>query len=346
MLSSAFSAMADVNSNPDFIIITGDFAAHSQPSFEESATAIRNVTQTLQSYFPSTIVIPAIGNNDVYPDYNMSVCNSEQVAELGQIWGKWIPNDQIGDFQYAGTYIYPLPHLNLDVIVLNTVFWSVKDKYDNITNPDPCGQFQWLENSLHKSCHGNNNVWVIGHMAPVTDNWRSDYITTFLNIISNYSTCISAMLFGHTHQDQFMIFDYNQTSHTTKSKVSQSPPISGLLAPSITIDFNNPSFRSVSYNVVNMGIVDYQTFYLDINKANKAGKAVWELEYSFRNAYGVPDLSPASLETVLVNLFANTTMYDEYNMRQTAQYDNARWTLLCTTMASSTQEYWTCRSQY
>jgi hypothetical protein len=72
-----------------------------------------------------------------------------------------------------------------------------------------------------------------------------------------------------------------------------SDPRYFLSSPSVApIDGNNPGFRV--YQLGPNGIQNYQQYYTDI-LGNPASELTWKLEYDFKIAYGVSDLSPAAL---------------------------------------------------
>lgn len=73
-------------------------------------------------------------------------------------------------------------------------------------------------------------------------------------------------------------------------------------APSVTpIRFgpsHNPAIRLVKYDRATKKHLDFAQYFIDLANANKLKRAVWKLEYNFASAYGVSDLSAASLKSV------------------------------------------------
>lgn len=60
-------------------------------------------------------------------------------------------------------------------------------------------------------------------------------------------------------------------------------------------------------------VIDQVTYNTDIVEANKNNKIEWKLEYDFRNAYGVSDMSPAKLDDwTKYKLAGSTTVANEY----------------------------------
>ena len=329
--------MKNVDSNPDFILVTGDWASHSQPTFNTTLQSITNATQTLLQFFPKTLVIPALGNNDVWPDYNASQCNDLQLSQIAKLWSQvgWLTSAQTTHFLDNGAFVVH-HHQNLHVIVMNTVYYACKDKYYNHTEADPCGQFAWLSSQLQSQCSQGpqHRVWITGHIAPGGVQWKTMYFNTFLSIVSNYVPCIAGMFFGHTHLDQF--FHYN------------SPKIAGLLAPSITTLQNNPAFRYVNYDPNSKVAMDYVQYYLPLLQANINSNTPWSVEYSFQDQYGPypQGITHSTLRNLSERLFNNDTLYDTWHRNEFIQYEDSRWQELCLTKATNPQDYWVCRSVY
>ena len=56
----------------------------------------------------------------------------------------------------------------------------------------------------------------------------------------------------------------------------------------------NPGFRSYTFDKSSLDILDYNQYYLDLDKANAAREMKWELEYSAKEYLNLEDLSPTS----------------------------------------------------
>lgn len=65
---------------------------------------------------------------------------------------------------------------------------------------------------------------------------------------------------------------------------------------------HNPGVRLIKYNRKTGLHIEIIQYYLDIETANIADTASWELEYSTSGAYDLWDLSPGSLYTLINKL--------------------------------------------
>lgn len=76
-----------------------------------------------------------------------------------------------------------------------------------------------------------------------------------------------------------------------------SPPSGVLLpGPSLTEGWpaTNPALRLLEFDRDTFELLDVQTYTADLHAANKAGSLDWGLEYSFKDKFSMPDMSPAS----------------------------------------------------
>ena len=58
--------------------------------------------------------------------------------------------------------------------------------------------------------------------------------------------------------------------------------------------------------------LDIQTYYMDLDKANKEKNPTWELMHTFTEDYQIPDLSPASLLTLAEKIRDSEDVAAEY----------------------------------
>jgi hypothetical protein len=142
--------------------------AHNRNTSEQQFETIQRVTEVIQDYFPTVTVYPALGNNDVYPDYHYAInTSSEWMDNLTSLWSVWLNEDQQDTFRQYGYYsVDPLWNGGPKMLVLNSLIyssWLIDSNDPNVTTPtppndlpdDPNGQFEWIINELESAKSAN-----------------------------------------------------------------------------------------------------------------------------------------------------------------------------------------------
>jgi hypothetical protein len=110
----------------------------------------------------------------------------------------------------------------------------------------------------------------------------------------------------------------------------------------------NPSFRVVQYKEDSGSILDYDTYYLDLDSE----EPTWSQSRSFRESFQVPDMSSSSLETILQNLMSNpnnSSLWDVFLSRKNAHItipetcdEECRQEWICTLQSITKKDYNEC----
>ncbi len=357
---SALKAMQKQNPSPDMIIITGDFLCHEfGTKFSSSAamypgTKEAFITKTInymalkfKQYFPNTVILPVLGNNDSYcGDYKISPTG----GFLSMFAKAWVPlqhnNNAAADaafirmFSTGGYYTFPLRDGSGGMaILLNTVLFVPGYQDCNVPTQKPAlAELAWLKGVLTQASTNKTKLWIVDHVppgininptvnpsnpaTPCTQNtqlmWTSSFNDTFIQHLTNiqhltkYSNLIKANFSGHTHMDEFRVL-YNATKPV--SYVHVTPAISPLF-------YNNPGFETVTYNKTSLELIDYQTYFLNL----KTNATQWAREYDFGKTYGVSAINPASLAKVSKKILDSAAYRNKYilyyNMSYPVTQDN------------------------
>lgn len=141
---------------------------------------------------------------------------------------------------------------------------------------------------LQKAEDANERVWVIGHVLSGWDgtNPIPNPTNLFYQIVERYSPHVIAnIFFGHTHEDQFMVYYAN--NGTVQN--AQTALATGWIMPSVTPITNlNSGFRLYEVDTGDFNIYNAYTFYSDVAEfpaLNETGPT-YQFEYSTRDAYG------------------------------------------------------------
>jgi sphingomyelin phosphodiesterase len=215
-----------------FAIFTGDIVSHDNDNqisrayveYEEKIAF-----QTFKAQMNGKPVYATLGNHDSLPQglaTQNSIDNSSKgrpnefswnydlIAEMWQSDG-WISKTAAQQARtHYGAYATVTPH-GLKIISINPNFWYTSIYADNLfnywnmTNPDQSGMLAFLAGELQASDDIDQRVWIIGHVPSGYDGVSAlpNPTSLFYSIVARFSpSTIAAIFFGHTHDDQMLIY--------------------------------------------------------------------------------------------------------------------------------------------
>ncbi len=319
LVRSALDAMRATLPDPAFLVLPGDFLAHSfRQKFDATAPDRSDaayssfVTKTfafladeLRRRFPGATIFPALGNND-------SVCGDYRLRPDGAFLAATLPivhalthtgpsADFDADWSRLGQYDLPVPGIaHQRMIFVNTVYFSTEYK-DACAPPgaaDPApAVLHWLAAHLARARAAGDHVWLLMHIPPGIDvyatlhgdtapkietMWREDDAAGFASLARQYAATITMSFAGHTHMDEFRLID-------GAGSVLVTPAISPIFG-------QNPGFETWHYGPDGT-ILDRATSVLDSLQAGG-----WRQEYDFDATWGTQRLDADSLRALAEQL--------------------------------------------
>ncbi|KAF2722077.1 hypothetical protein K431DRAFT_284283 [Polychaeton citri CBS 116435] len=294
-------------------VYTGDLVSHDEQNQLSRAYveyAEYSVFDMMKKYITGP-VFATLGNHDSNPEAinapnsmpdglgGQMSWNYDHVARLWKHEG-WIDEEtaQEARLHYGGYSVKN--HFGLRMLTFNSDFWYKSNylNYINTSDPDVSGQFKWLIKELQDAEDQGERVWLFGHVLSGWDgsNPLPNPTNLFYQIIDRYSPHVIAnVFFGHTHEDQLMIYYANNA--TVQSRDTALTP--GWIGPSVTPLTNlNSGFRMYEVDTGNFDIYEAHTFYSDVQAYSSLSSTgpTFEFEYSTREAYasaiGWPEDAP------------------------------------------------------
>lgn len=287
-------------------IYTGDLVSHeSQNQLSRAYVEYTeySVYEMFREYIGSPI-FPVLGNHNTNPDAinaphsepdglgHQFSWNFDHVAGLWQHNG-WIDSETAQEARlHYGAYSVKNQY-GLRIITLNTDFWYRNNflNFYNMSNPDVSGMQAFLIQELQAAEDVGERVWIIGHVLTGWDgsNPLPNPTDLFYQIVDRYSPHVIAnIFFGHTHEDQFMIYYANNGSDTSSANALTT----GWIGPSVTPLTNlNSGFRMYEVDTGSFDVYEAYTWYSDVSSypdlnTSSTGPA-FQLEYSTREAYAI-----------------------------------------------------------
>ena len=321
---------------PDFILWTGDNARHNNDPLlyrteQELWSEVSTVSTLMAKNFPKISIVPAIGNNDIFPHDTLGPkepkYQSWVLGNLTNFWKGFLSPDEISTFSTGGYYVRSF-NSQLDIVSLNTIYWTKNDingtSNCSVTSSVGLLQLQWLEKVLISAQSQGKGVLISGHIPPDPSFYFGDCYEQYVTISGTYKAVIVAHIYAHTHADQFMIL---------RSISDPLQPAAGVVhvAPSVVPTFN-PSIRWYQYTTPSSSplslaaktspsgaysksskhghstnevpsLLNYSQLYQNIDTANKNGALQLKQEYT----------APSDL-TKLVPQFQNLSLSSHQNL--------------------------------
>lgn len=297
---------------------------------------VQYIVSSIEKTFPGVPIFPTLGNNDSFcGDYEIQTPGSF-LTRTAPIFEKSLNNlvnssDFNASYKKGGYFVAKSPvNPKHKIISLNTVMLSTK----YMENQNFCGQtpdsvknrasaeaqFTWLENELKMAQSNGDKVWLMYHIPPGFNGYSSasnadtsncmafepapyyhlDYNQQYLSIVNKYQSVIAAQLGGHTHMDNFIVINGDQTPN---SFVHISPAIS-------PVYYNNPGFLEYTFLDDGSILKDYEVY--GFNNVETATSPNWKPEYKFSTAYNKNELTPQSLKAVYKSFETDTIAAERY----------------------------------
>ncbi|KAI5461391.1 Metallo-dependent phosphatase-like protein [Mariannaea sp. PMI_226] len=341
---SMYDAIQKIVPDAAFTIFTGDIVDHAVWNTSQSY----NTQQITNAYGLMSdslgTVYGTAGNHEASPANAFqpnSVGSSSQWVYnlLSGIWTQWIGAEGKADSQALGSYSVKHPGGNLRIISLSTNMYYRQNYwlYRKTMVQDPNNQIAWLVKELDAAEKANERVFIIGHM-PFGDSDSFHSQSNYLDqVVNRYSATISAMFFGHTHDDQFQI-SYSDWSNRKFSNAL----VASYIGPSLTPTAGMPAFRVYDVDPVTFAVLDSTTYIADMtSSAFQTTGPEWKKYYSAKEAYGSllsPPVTDSSSELTgafwhnVTALFeSNDTAYQAYRSRKSRGWKSDSCTGTCKT---------------
>jgi predicted phosphodiesterase len=119
LLESALAEMRKIDAAPDHIIIPGDFTGHFVLDLLPDAT-FGAIISAIRDYFPTTQLIPSLGNNDHQDDYGVS--DKSDLEQLRPIFTA--ANVDLPESFYSGGYYETKSRDGRRYLVINSTPFS------------------------------------------------------------------------------------------------------------------------------------------------------------------------------------------------------------------------------
>eukprot|EP01105_Mastigella_eilhardi_P019550 TRINITY_DN4607_c0_g1_i2.p1 TRINITY_DN4607_c0_g1~~TRINITY_DN4607_c0_g1_i2.p1 ORF type:complete len:276 (-),score=55.53 TRINITY_DN4607_c0_g1_i2:42-869(-) len=236
------------------------------------------------------------------------------------MWAHWLPSSVADTVLAAGYYTAEVVP-GLRVISLNTDFCDTANIFAVLNQTDHGSQWAWLNETLATAQARGEKVIVIAHIPPglidlvPVPNWVNFCVETYNTLMDEYAGVIAIQLFGHLHYDTFRVIRDAagrpvSTAHVVPALTPRAASSTGLAPPT---PGKNPAVRLYHYDTDTFQILDYDQYWADLVAGNEQGELKWELLYSAKDYYGLPDLAPSTFATLAERLRADAETWAAFS---------------------------------
>jgi len=276
----------------DFVLWTGDnpsadYWLYNRETHLQNSQAL---TDLFLQYFPGVPVYPIMGNHACYPQDQFHLGNEQWLTGgLADMWSVWLNPESQATFADNAYFSQKDNRTGLRILGINTQMCDNLNLWLILNDTDPGNHLEWLRQELYEAEASGELVLIIGHI-PMGDHFcSSTWSTIYRAVVNRFRNIIRGQFFGHTHLDMFQVV----------SSLTPNDPPAGVLyiVPSFTTHTaHQPSFRVFEMDADTLQIVDYANYRLNLPLANQnpSQQPVWDLAYTAKAEYSLPDLSPAS----------------------------------------------------
>ncbi|XP_022899980.2 sphingomyelin phosphodiesterase-like [Onthophagus taurus] len=314
VIQSAFESMKE-RGNYDAIYFTGDIISHRMfdTTPERVKEEVHTIHNELRKVFPGTPIFSTYGNHDSHPVncYAPPSVTDETVSsqwlydDTAELWGQDLTEEAKETVRRGGFYsVLVRPGFRVISINGNTGYlfnWWI------LFETDPLGQLQWLSDELYKAEQNGEMVHLLSHNPSSDGSQFTIWSREYRRIIARFSHIIKATFNGHTHQDEITL--YHSIENPTE-------PISvAWNGGSVTTISNlNNNYKVFSVDPTNFELLDYEVWSMNVTEANLTPELnpVWFKLYSFKEEYGVEDLSPASIRDLAIRMTEDHSIAQKY----------------------------------
>jgi hypothetical protein len=322
------------------VLLSGDFTRHGSGDYSNPAKLVLDAFQNISTWMRDAgfnVVVSTWGNNDFRQNYYFDVqkrCSEQSLlAATSKSVASNLPNVDASNhlsptsMECFGYYAYEIDQGGIKILSLNTILYSVKHQPKDLTNLDPGGQFQWMEDQLtacvqDASCGA---VWILGHVPPGREwcngdpSWENVYVQKYVNLLNFFSShgIIKGQLFGHEHINSIRLIDADNLD---------IPPI--IIAAAVSPVYSNrPSFRVIEYDRDRGGrsygsIVNFRVHGLkNDNFQQQQEHQIWEERFTADTEFGFKNVSGRSVLAWFNSFSLNPEMNPPFQKFVTRSWD-------------------------
>jgi sphingomyelin phosphodiesterase len=306
--------------NISHVYFTGDIVDHGiwETTFEGNVKSLNKGYLQIYKTFENISLYPILGNHEPHPVNQFApktITNNEistqwlyrMTADLWIDFG-WLPESTRSTILQGGYYTVS-PKKGFRIIALNNNVCYCYNWWIWYKPQDPDGQLQWLADVLSQAEKNGEYVHILAHIPPSHEHCQTTWKREYIKIVNRYAHIIKAQFNGHTHNDELQLFYHNDDNG--KQSVNNVAWNGG---SATTYQNLNSNYKLYIVDSKNYAVKDFENWIYNLTLANTNAdhQPSWYKSYSFKNEYGISDLSYDSLHAWLCKLASDESLLNHY----------------------------------
>ncbi|EPB80531.1 Ser/Thr phosphatase family protein [Ancylostoma ceylanicum] len=289
----------------DYVMVSGDLTSHADWDYsrESHVAMVKNISDTIRSYFPNIPTYFAVGNHEGVPIDNFAPHFTPKKFHMDWLydamadaWTGWVPQDQIKTVKY---FLY-------------------------VNQTDPDGTLTWLIKQLKDAEAAGDLVHILAHIPGGDSEALEGWALNYYKVVNRFQNTIAGQFFGHTHSEEFYVtYEDPESASTRPTSVVYS-------APSLTTYSEYfPAYRVYkldgAYSGSSYQVIDFEEWYFNITEANANSKnPQWKQLYaSVNQEYGLKSQAPSEWSNMIERMRTDDVLFEKYreNYYRRSKYD-------------------------
>ncbi|VDM74401.1 unnamed protein product [Strongylus vulgaris] len=316
----------------DYVMVSGDLTSHADWDYtrDSHVAMVKNISDTIRSYFPNIPTYFAVGNHEGVPIDNFAPHFTPKQFHMDWLydamadaWTGWIPQDQVKTVN-MGCYMKKIyPGLRL-ISINNALGGDSINFFLYVNQTDPDGTLTWLIQQLLAAESAGDFVQIVAHIPGGGSEALEGWALNYYKVINRFQNTIVGQFFGHTHSEEFYVtYEDPESASTRPTSVVYSAPSLTTYSeyfPAYRIYKIDGAYKGSSYQVI-----DFEEWYFNITEANADPQSPqWKQLYaSVNQEYGLNSQAPSEWSNMIERMRTNDALFEKYreNYYRRSKYD-------------------------
>ncbi|XP_011690160.1 PREDICTED: sphingomyelin phosphodiesterase-like [Wasmannia auropunctata] len=307
----------DQHQNISYVYFTGDIVDHGvwETSIEGNKQSLSKSYLQIRETFENVKVYPILGNHEPHPlnQFAPKTITNDEISTqwlykmMSDLWINygWLPESTRSTILQGGFYTVS-PKKGFRIIALNNNVCYNYNWWLWYHSQDPDGQLQWLADTLLQAEKDGEYVHILAHIPPDHDDCNTAWKREYIKIVNRFAHIIRAQFNGHTHNDEVQLI-YSSDDDKINSVAWNG-------GSATTFQNLNSNYKVYTVDSQNYAVEDFENWIYNLTLANATPdqRPTWYKSYSFKEEYGLSDLTYNSLHIWLSKLSSDEELLNRY----------------------------------